>query len=112
MFLQNGAPMETRLFPEPYLAYLLGSARSPHRAPTDRDAPFPEPYLAYLSGSARSPHRAPTETLRFQRLTWPIFRGPHVHLIELPQRRSVSSALLHSPFKLPGIRATFQFPLH
>jgi len=61
---QNGAPMETRPFPEPYLAYPSGS-------------PVKEPSL-------------------------------QVPLIELPQRCSVSRALLYPSFKVPGIRAPFQ----
>jgi hypothetical protein len=52
--------------------------------------PFPEPYMTYPSGS---PVKEPSL---------------QVPLIELPQtERLCSRALLHSSFKVPGIRAPF-----
>jgi hypothetical protein len=55
---------------------------------------FPEPYLTYPSGQ-------PVNELSLQ-----------VPIIELPRREfpPTPRALLHSSFKVPGIRAPFQVP--
>ena len=67
------------------------SPGSPHRGPTETDAPFPEPYLAYPSGS-------PVKEPYLQ-----------VPLIEVPQRQTLR---FQNPssfiFQSPGIRAPFQ----
>ena len=54
---QNRGPYGNRRpFPEPYLTYSLGSPveepsppGSPHRAPSETDAPFLEPFFIHLS---------------------------------------------------------------
>jgi len=55
--------------------------------------PFPEPYLTYLSGY---PVREPSLQILFME--------------SLRDRCSVPRDLLHSSFKVPGMRAPFQIP--
>jgi hypothetical protein len=65
------------------------------RGPYGNRRPFPEPYLAYLSGSSVEepppPSRFPSQG-------------------SVGERDPIPSALLHSSFNVPGIRAPFQFP--